>query len=145
MLAAFFQTIFLVLIATLQTCIATSYNVVDFGAKADGKTDSSSAFVKAWIAACNSSKQVTVFVPRGTFLVNSISFNGSCKNEMQLYMSGNIVAPNNYKDFRNHEVWIAFNYVTRLSIFGGTIDARGSSYWLCVKLQEDKIAPLQQG
>ncbi|KAH6756045.1 Pectin lyase-like superfamily protein [Perilla frutescens var. hirtella] len=127
--AAFFQIFFLVSTAT-QICIATSYNVIDFGARPDGKTDSTSAFTKAWTVACNSKKKTTVLVPPGRFLVNSITFNGPCKNEIKLRILGTIVAPS-YEYFLSHQAWIEFFAVNRLSIVGGTIDAKGSSYWSC--------------
>ncbi|XP_042067158.1 polygalacturonase-like [Salvia splendens] len=126
-LAVFSQTFFLVLnIATLlQICIAKSYNVVDFGARADGKTDSSSALLKAWVAACSSGSESTVLVPQGTFLVDSVSLYGPCKNKMQFQLLGNIVAPS-YESLSNHQSWISFNNVDGLSfIGGGTIDAKG--------------------
>lgn len=131
--AAFSQILSLVLITALfQICIAKTYNVLDFGAKADGKTDSSSAFVEAWTTACNNSNEAsTVLVPPGTFMVNTVSFNGSCKHQIQLQISGNLVAPDSYKSLNNHEAWIAFNFVSGLSVIGGAIDAKGSSYWSC--------------
>lgn len=141
MLAAFSHMIFLALIATLQTCNATLYNVVDFGAKADGETDSSSAFVKAWAAACRSDQESIVYVPSGTFMVNSISFDGPCKKKMQLKISGVIVAPNNYKSFLSQQAWIAFNYVSGLNVSGGVIDARGSSYWACKRGRDQANCP----
>lgn len=132
-LAAFSQIFFLVLIAApLQTCVAKSYNVVDFGAKADGKTDSSSAFVKAWGVACNKADEAsTVLIPHGTFLVNTLEFYGSCKHKMEVRILGNLVAPDSYKSLKNDQAWIGFYYVSGLSIVGGSIDAKGSSYWEC--------------
>lgn len=129
--AALFSLVLIALL--LQICIATPYNVVDFGAKADGNTYSTSAFVEAWTAACNSSKRsTTVLVPQGTFLVDSMTFNGPCKNRIKLRILGNIVAPNNYKSLSSHQAWIAFYRVNRLSVVGrGAIDAKGSSYWSC--------------
>lgn len=112
-------------------CIAKNYNVVDFGARADGETDSSSAFIRAWTAACSSNEESTVYVPPGTFLVNTLSFNGGCKAKIQVKIYGVLVAPKSYKFFRNHQAWIAFYQVSRLSVVGGTIDARGSSFWEC--------------
>ncbi|XP_057778250.1 polygalacturonase-like [Salvia miltiorrhiza] len=136
-LATFTKPFFIVLIATLlHTCIAKSYNVVDFGAKANGKTDSSPAFMKAWAAACSSNEDSTVLVPSGTFMSNSVSFNGTCKKEMRLQILGNIVAPS-YESLSDHQVWIGFYFVSRLSIIGGTIDAKGSSYWSCKRSKKD--------
>ncbi|XP_047942973.1 polygalacturonase-like [Salvia hispanica] len=134
-LAVFSQTFFLVLnIATLlQICTAKSYNVVDFGARANGKTDSSPALLKAWVAACSSASESTVLIPQG--VVNSVSLYGPCKKKMQFQLLGNIVAPS-YESLSNHQSWISFNNVDGLSfIGGGTINAKGSSYWSCKKQQ----------
>ena len=136
-LTVFSHTFFLVLnIATLlQICIAKSYNVVDFGARADGKTDSSASLLKAWVAACSSDEKSMVVVPQGTFMVNSVTFYGPCKKKMQFQLLGNIVAPS-YESLSNHQAWISFKNVDGLSfIGGGTIDAKGSSYWSCKKQQ----------
>ncbi|KAG6390744.1 hypothetical protein SASPL_148489 [Salvia splendens] len=127
------HTIVLALIATLHTCNAAFYNVVNFGAKGDGVTDSSSAFLKAWAAACSSVEQSTIYVPKGTFLVNSIVFSGACKSKMQLRIYGALVAPYDYKSFLSDQAWITFEYVNGVSVVGGDIDARGSSYWACKK------------
>lgn len=130
-LATFSLTIFLVSIA-IKTCIAKPYNVLDFGAAADGKTNSTPAFIKTWAAACSSNESSTVVVPRGKFFVNSVSFNGPCKNEMKLEFLGTLVAPDDYRSLSNHQAWLGFYRVKRLSIVGGgTIDAKGSSYWAC--------------
>lgn len=124
-------TFFIVLIS-MQIGIATSYSVVDFGAIADGKADSTSAFHKVWAAACGSNTESTVTVPVGTFLVNSLSLNGPCKNKMQLQIFGTVVAPDSYKSLTSNQAWIAFDRVNGLSVVGGgTIDAKGSSYWTC--------------
>ena len=125
------HTIVLALIATLHTCNAAFYNVVNFGAKGDGVTDSSSAFLKAWAAPCSSVEQSTMYVPKGTFLVNSIVFGGACKSKMQLQIIGALVAPYDYKSFLSDQAWIRFEYVNGLSVVGGDIDARGTSYWAC--------------
>ncbi|KAG7579289.1 Glycoside hydrolase family 28 [Arabidopsis thaliana x Arabidopsis arenosa] len=53
---------------------ANNYNVVSFGAKPDGRTDSTKAFLGAWPAACRSAAAVTVTVPRGSFLLKPVEF-----------------------------------------------------------------------
>ncbi|XP_012829368.1 PREDICTED: polygalacturonase-like [Erythranthe guttata] len=123
--------LFLVAIA-VKLCTSTAYNVVDFGARGDGKTDSTSSFLKAWNAACNSVVPTAVIiVPRGTFLVKSISFTGPCKSNMKLLIHGTLIAPNDYRFLGSNEFWIMFYRINGLSIFGGAIDAKGSSLWSC--------------
>ncbi|KAK7386210.1 hypothetical protein VNO78_26264 [Psophocarpus tetragonolobus] len=40
-------------------------NIVNFGAKADGETDSTKAFLSAWNRACSSTTPTTIYVPLG--------------------------------------------------------------------------------
>ncbi|KAL0322773.1 UNVERIFIED_CONTAM: Polygalacturonase [Sesamum angustifolium] len=87
-LATCFWAILLVLIAAVFSP-AAAYNVVNFGARGDGQTDSTAAFLHAWKAACSSATPAAVSVPRGTYLVS------------------------------------------RLTVVGGTFDAKGSKFWSC--------------
>ncbi|CAI9762932.1 unnamed protein product [Fraxinus pennsylvanica] len=110
---------------------ASAYSVVRFGAKGDGRTDSTSAFIRAWMQACSSVRPATLSVPRGTFLVRSITFTGPCRNRIQFAIHGKLVAPDNYYAIGNSGYWIQFHKVSRLSIIGGTIDAKGADFWSC--------------
>ncbi|KAL8048989.1 hypothetical protein ABFS82_07G105200 [Erythranthe guttata] len=125
-------TLFIALVA-IKLCIIAAYNVVDFGAIGDGKTDSTSSFLKAWDEACNSIvPDATMVVPPGIFLVTHITFTGPCKsNNTNLIIFGTIIAPDDYKFIGSDKFWIVFHRVHWLSIFGGTLDAKGSSLWAC--------------
>ncbi|KAG6486846.1 hypothetical protein ZIOFF_055426 [Zingiber officinale] len=57
-----------------------TYNVRDFGAKGNGVTDDSQAFMEAWKKACASSGRTKVLVPAGTYFLNPIEFSGPCKD-----------------------------------------------------------------
>ncbi|KAL0432856.1 UNVERIFIED_CONTAM: Polygalacturonase [Sesamum latifolium] len=122
--------ILLVLIAAVL-CPAAAYNVVNFGARGDGRTDSTAAFLRAWKAACSSATPAAVSVPRGTYLVRSIWFTGPCRSRILFEISGTIVGPNNYNDIGKSEFWILFYKVSRLTVVGGTFDAKGSKFWSC--------------
>ncbi|KAI3430145.1 uncharacterized protein J3R85_008159 [Psidium guajava] len=88
---------------------SVQYDVVSLGAKADGKTDSSKAFLSAWESACGSSSAATVYVPEGRFLVQSASFDGPCKNSaITMRIDGTLVAPTDY----NSDNWIMLRHVT---------------------------------
>ncbi|CAA3033714.1 polygalacturonase-like [Olea europaea subsp. europaea] len=110
---------------------ATAYSVVRFGAKGDGRTDSTSAFIQAWMQACSSVRPAILSVPRGTFLIRSVTFTGPCRNRIQFAIHGKLVAPDNYYAIGNSGYWIQFHKVSRLSITGGTIDAKGAGFWSC--------------
>ncbi|KAL8491689.1 hypothetical protein ACS0TY_023332 [Phlomoides rotata] len=130
-LATFSLELFLALIAFQLLSPSSAYNVVTFGARGDGRTDSTAAFLRTWKAACSSATPAAVSVPRGTFLIRSVSFTGPCRNRILFEISGTIVAPSNYNIIGNSEFWILFYKVSRLSVTGGTIDAKGHGFWSC--------------
>ncbi|KAL3724259.1 hypothetical protein ACJRO7_029430 [Eucalyptus globulus] len=111
---------------------SVQYNVVSLGAKADGKTDSSKAFLSAWASACKSTSAATVYVPQGQFFVQSASFNGPCKNSaITVRIDGTLVAPSDYNVNGKVGNWIIFRDVTGLSVLGGTFDGQGTLLWAC--------------
>lgn len=112
-------------------CLA--YNVVSFGARGDGRTDSTSAFLRAWSAACHSASQSNVYIPRGTYLVRTLSLNGPCRRRIEFRIDGTLVAPANYNAIGHSEFWIMFYKVSGLTVYGGTINAKGHGYWSCRK------------
>ncbi|RZC91097.1 hypothetical protein C5167_028933 [Papaver somniferum] len=93
-------------------------NVANFGAKADGKTDSSKAFLKAWEISCNSSEPSTIYdrvkVPKITFQIDGI-----------------LIAPDFKQMQPSVENWLKFDRVKGVSIIGGVLDGRGSSLYSC--------------
>lgn len=117
----------------LKTSNAASINVVSFGAKSDGKQDSSIPFLRAWSSACKSNEASTIYVPVGSFLLKQVTFWGPCINKIDFKIDGSIVAPSNYGSLGNSGYWILFMKVNWVSIFGGTIDGKGAGYWRCRK------------
>nr|GFC35423.1 polygalacturonase [Tanacetum cinerariifolium] len=114
-----------------SSCEASSYSVVRFGARADGRTDSSKAFQNTWRAACASTGSHTVYIPRGTYMTKPVVFSGPCRSRILFRIDGTLVAPPNYWDMGNSGFWILFSKVTRLTLHGGVLDARGSKFWAC--------------
>ncbi|OMO97706.1 Glycoside hydrolase, family 28 [Corchorus olitorius] len=107
-------------------------NVVSYGAKGDGSTDSTKAFLGAWAQACGSKKAATMYVPRGRFVVRSVAFRGQCNNgAVALRMDGTLVPPANYRVIGNAPSWLSFQHVDGLSIYGGILDAKGTALWAC--------------
>ncbi|KAK9735810.1 hypothetical protein RND81_04G229700 [Saponaria officinalis] len=102
--------------------------VTQFGAKNDGKTDATKAFLNAWDAACASSTPSQINVPKGNYLLNSISFKGSsCKSSISFIIDGTLIANNDY----NTQHWISFHEINGLNIKGGVLDAKGKKLWDC--------------
>nr|XP_010909879.1 polygalacturonase-like [Elaeis guineensis] len=111
---------------------ANHHNVIDYGAKPDGETDSTKAFLDAWDAACGSPAPATILVPAGFFLVNHVTFHGPCKSSyITVQIDGTLVAPTDYANFGKTKQWMMFNGVQGVSVSGGTIDGRGKSLWDC--------------
>ncbi|PWA75121.1 polygalacturonase [Artemisia annua] len=128
---------FVIVIAVVSSAGAASkvtYDVTSFGAKGDGYTDSTKAFLSAWSYACNSTKSAVINVPTGTYLLAiAITFAGErCKSSsimMRIY--GTLVAPSNYNAIATSGDWIRFHRVSHVTISGGTLDAQGASLWSC--------------
>lgn len=107
------------------------YNVVSLGAKPDGKTDSTKAFLNAWAAACGSPTAATIYVPPGRFLLRNVVFKGKCKNKITIQIDGTLVAPSDYRVIGNAANWLFFQYVSGVTIIGGTLDGQGTGLWAC--------------
>ncbi|PPD93086.1 hypothetical protein GOBAR_DD09980 [Gossypium barbadense] len=110
----------------------TTFNVLDYGAKGDGRTDDSKALEAAWADACKVEAS-TVMVPSGsTFLVGPVSFSGpSCQPNIVFQLDGKIIAPTSSKAWGSGLLqWIEFTKLKGITIKGkGTIDGQGSVWW----------------
>ncbi|PON68110.1 Glycoside hydrolase [Trema orientale] len=111
----------------------TSYNVVlGFGAKPNGVTDSTKAFLGAWAAACASVEATVIYVPKGRYSLRPLAFIGPCKSpRITLRIDGTLVAPPDYRVLGAAENWINFQRVSGVAIVGGSLDARGTALWAC--------------
>ncbi|KAI3430144.1 uncharacterized protein J3R85_008158 [Psidium guajava] len=126
------QVIFLVLTCLIMISpIEADYNVVSYGAKPDGVTDMTQAFLRTWKAACRSVQAATIYVPRGRFLLKAVEFRGPCKSRVTVKIDGTLVAPPDYRALGNSGYWILFIQVNKLTVIGGTLDAKGAGYWAC--------------
>ncbi|XP_042395819.1 polygalacturonase-like [Zingiber officinale] len=123
-------TTMIVCLSLLRVAMAATYSVTDYGAEADGQTDSTKAFLAAWSSACGAAGPATIYVPAGRFLVGqATTFQGPCNNSaITILVHGTLVAPAGYTSAVN---WLLFKYVDGVSILGGTIDGRGQAFWAC--------------
>ncbi|KAK9078264.1 hypothetical protein SSX86_002321 [Deinandra increscens subsp. villosa] len=114
----------------------TIFDVMKYGAKGDGKTDDSQAFMKAWKAACQStpnSKSI-MNIPGGrTYLLKPVAFAGPCKpSKIFVQVSGNIIGSTKKTDWMsNHaDSWLLFSMVNGLTVSGnGQINGQGPIWW----------------
>jgi polygalacturonase len=129
---------FLFLAITLFCCLNSStaasstYNVIKFGAKPDGKTDSTKAFLNAWTKACSSPYPATIYVPQGKFLLGTATFSGKCTNKaISITIDGTLVASSDYRVTGKSGNWLKFQHVDGISIRGGVLDGQGTALWDC--------------
>ncbi|KAF5454959.1 hypothetical protein F2P56_024584 [Juglans regia] len=133
-LSSLLYTLFFVLVYI--TCPSYSikvYNVISFGAKPNGRVDSTPAFLNAWAAACASTDSATINVPKGRYLLgSSLAFKGGCKSsDITFQIDGTLVAPADYRVLGRGYNWVSFEGVSGVSIIGGALDAKGQALWSC--------------
>ncbi|KAI3930171.1 hypothetical protein MKW92_041835 [Papaver armeniacum] len=107
-------------------------SVADFGAKGDGKTDDSKAFLKAWKKACSSKNAVDLVIPKKkNYRLKPATFKGPCKSNITIKIDGAIEASADRSDYkRDVRHWIIFKKIQNLVVEGdGTIDGKGDIWW----------------
>ncbi|KAK3417984.1 hypothetical protein EUGRSUZ_H03964 [Eucalyptus grandis] len=119
---------------TTQERLVGVFDVMDYGAVADGTTDSRLAFLSAWEEACAHRSNSTLYVPNSTFLVSPISFNGPCRYlySPRVEVRGTLKAPMSPSEFPSND-WIVFRDLHGLVLTGETgralFDGQGSETW----------------
>ncbi|KAG6516357.1 probable polygalacturonase At1g80170 [Zingiber officinale] len=115
------------------------YDVLRYGAKGNGRTDDSRAFLNAWRDVCADRDNPTLLIPyRARFLVKGLTFQGKCSSSVTVKIDGDIVAPEWF--WTNEYVSLmAFHNVNRLTVVGGgEIDGKGKIWWDCFNRKEGK-------
>ncbi|XP_027907640.1 probable polygalacturonase At3g15720 [Vigna unguiculata] len=112
------------------------YDVRNYGANGDGKSDDSKAFMSAWNDICGRHGTPTLLIPQNrVFMVKrNIIMKGPCKaKNINIQLHGRIVAAqkNAWQGYKS--TMILFTNINGLRIFGkgGLIDGYGSSWWPC--------------
>ncbi|XP_061350709.1 probable polygalacturonase At3g15720 [Gastrolobium bilobum] len=96
------------------------YNVMEYGANGDGKSDDSQAFLRAWNNACGAKGASTLLIPQEKlFMVTNILLKGTCKATSILIMISNV------------------NSLTMDG--GGSIDGNGSEWWQCISCSRPRL------
>ncbi|XP_010248076.1 PREDICTED: polygalacturonase-like [Nelumbo nucifera] len=122
----------LLFVLLYRTSAGSVYNVIQLGAKPDGQTDSTKAFLSAWSGACGSASPAMIYVPRGRYLLKQATFGGNCKNSaITIRIDGILVAPSDYRVLGNADTWLMFQGVNGVTLNGGTLDGRGTALWAC--------------
>jgi len=131
-----FFPIILIFLALTTLAKANTYTVATFGAKPDGVTDSSKAFLAAWSSACSTPAFATIVVPPGQFMIRTpITFAGQgCKSGgITFLIKGTIVGPTDFRVLAGSgsSTWILFRDVNGVTISGGVFNGRGAGLWAC--------------
>ncbi|KAJ4967375.1 hypothetical protein NE237_019224 [Protea cynaroides] len=106
------------------------FNVINYGGKADGRTDISQALTNAWKDACASKVGSTVLIPKGTYFMSPVLLVGPCWSaSIEFRIEGTLVAPMDSATLKTNG-WVTFRYIYGLVISGGgTFDGRGQKAW----------------
>ncbi|XP_009411633.2 exopolygalacturonase-like [Musa acuminata AAA Group] len=118
-----------------------TFNVKEYGARGNGRSDDTKAFLAAWDAACKSSGQVKILIPSGTYFLNPIEFNGPCRDvqSLKFEMQGTLRATTDLRKYGNGKGWVEFRHVDGLTVTGGgTFDGQGAVSWPFNKCPKDK-------
>ncbi|KAI3449451.1 hypothetical protein Pfo_006116 [Paulownia fortunei] len=109
----------------------TVFDVMEYGAKADGKTDDAMALIKAWNAACDSNGTAKIVIPVGEFMAGEVVFAGPCTAQppITIEIQGNLSANSDPSAYSNG-AWITVEKVDNFEITGGgTINGHGQNVW----------------
>ncbi|XP_027368432.1 polygalacturonase-like [Abrus precatorius] len=121
----------LALLLLLASCVRAQSGLFDirkYGATHNG--DITNALKKAWEGACASTTLSKVVVPKGTYKLREMEFNGPCKAPIEVQVHGIIQAPKNPYHLNGEDHWVSFGYINFLTLSGmGTFDGQGEMAW----------------
>ncbi|WJX16290.1 galacturonan 1,4-alpha-galacturonidase [Trifolium repens] len=110
-----------------------TFNVLQYGAKGDGTSDDTQAFIQAWKAFCGANQgNPTLMVPAGhSFFVHQMIFKGPCKSQnLHIQINGKILAPHRDAWGSCSKRWLYFLNVHGMTVDGsGVIDGQGEAWW----------------
>ncbi|XP_045792148.1 probable polygalacturonase At3g15720 [Trifolium pratense] len=134
---------FVIILGFISPCLCTRlnvgtkdgiYNVMDYGARGDGKSDDTQAFASAWSNICKARGKSTLIIPAGkSFFVTKVHFSGPCNAKIHIQLEGKIVAPPK-EAWKGGEKLILIENLDGLTIDGngeGGAYGDGSTWWNC--------------
>ncbi|XP_019463190.1 PREDICTED: probable polygalacturonase At3g15720 [Lupinus angustifolius] len=121
----------------------STYNVMNYGANVDGKSDDSNAFLSAWKKACEAEGMQTLVIPKGkVFMLKNLVLKGPCKaTKIHIQLLGKIVAPTKDQWGEDKTHLITISKVNSLTIDGGGyIEGNGNTWWeTCKKCSRPRL------
>ncbi|XP_073104393.1 polygalacturonase-like [Elaeis guineensis] len=126
-------------------CGQKVFDVMQYGAMADGKTGSTqmdfpldrlicpfdSAFSDAWKVACEFNELASLAIPQETFFLGPVIFRGPCYNNVSLsvQIQETLKAPSSLNNFTSVD-WLEFSHLDKLVVDGGGIlNGQGAEAW----------------
>ncbi|OMO86778.1 Glycoside hydrolase, family 28 [Corchorus capsularis] len=104
-------------------------DVMNFGAKADGKADLNQPLSAAWKQACASASPSKIVIPEGEFMLSQVTLEGPCKAPLEVQVGGNLKAPTDPSRYNNIPSWVTFQRIDHLTLSGpGTFDGQGLTF-----------------
>lgn len=92
-------------------------------------SDITQALANAWRDACASTWPAKVVIPQGTYYTRGAILQGPCKAPIDVQVQGNFKAPLDSKYLTKQDSWVGFQYVDRLTLYGGgTFDGQNNCY-----------------
>lgn len=104
------------------------------------------AVLDAWGAACGSKGRSRVVIPRGTYLIGPMNFQGPCPGAYPIVVEvkGKLIAPTDMS--HPSDAWISFTHIHGLMLTGGGIfDGQGAKDWpsnKCYQSSDCKLLPI---
>lgn len=109
---------------------AAEITLSKYGAKADGKSDDSTALLNAWKDACNAVGGSKLVIPKGTYMLGPVKFSGPCQGPMIIQaMGATFLAPADPAKFNGQNGWVLFHILNNFQLLGGTFDGKGQTAW----------------
>ncbi|KAK3184484.1 hypothetical protein Dsin_031770 [Dipteronia sinensis] len=117
------------------------FDITSYGGKLD--QDITLALLDAFGDACESPTPSTILIPKGTFLLGQVSFDGPCRKGVEFQVQGTLIAKTDEK-MEEDSSWVAFQHIDHLRLSGGgTFDGQGPKAWgTCGKNSYCKNLPI---
>ncbi|KAK4799189.1 hypothetical protein SAY86_024554 [Trapa natans] len=118
----------LLVVSSFSINNAQVFDVTKYGAKADGVTSIEQAMMSTWKKACASTSPSKIIIPKGTFALTKVKFQGPCKSHVEIQLQGTLKAPAHITT--KSEGWVTFEHIDKFTLGGsGTFDGQGKAAW----------------
>ncbi|KAK1425885.1 hypothetical protein QVD17_21247 [Tagetes erecta] len=120
-----------------DSCNSTTiFDILCFGAKANGVSDDSKKLLAAWNGACKVDGGTLQIPSNHKFLIKPVTLQGPCMARVVLQIDGTLLAPSKIGSWSKSNLfqWLNFKWVQNVTIQGsGTIDGQGYNWWAPMK------------